>query len=52
VREALERLGMSARAFHRVLRLARTIADLRGHQHILPEDVAEALRYQPRSSYD
>ena len=44
---AAERLGMSARAYHRVLKVARTIADLDGDDDLSPTAVAEALRYRP-----
>jgi magnesium chelatase family protein len=44
---AAERLGLSARAYHRVLRVARTIADLAGDDAITAGAVAEALRYRP-----
>ena len=44
---AAERLGISARAYHRVLRVARTIADLDGVSGIGASHVAEALRYRP-----
>ena len=44
---AAERLGLSARGYHRVLRVARTIADLDGEDQILPPSVGEALRYRP-----
>ena len=43
---ALERFGLSARAYHRVLRVARTIADLEGNPHIVAAHVAEALQYR------
>ncbi|MGB0722961.1 MAG: YifB family Mg chelatase-like AAA ATPase [Gammaproteobacteria bacterium] len=43
---AVERLGLSARAYHRVLRLARTIADLGGAERIGMEALSEALTYR------
>ena len=46
---AAERLGLSARGYHRVLRVARTIADLDGERAIRAACVAEALRYRPRA---
>jgi len=44
---AMNRLGLSARAFHRVLKVARTIADLAGAESLAAGHVAEALRYRP-----
>jgi len=44
--QALERLRLSARAYHRVLRLARTIADLAGAEPLSAAHVAEAIGYR------
>lgn len=44
---ATERLSLSARSYHRVLRVARTIADLDGESGVAALHVAEALRYRP-----
>jgi magnesium chelatase family protein len=48
LRAATQRLQLSARAFHRVLKLARTIADLAGSETIAAPHVAEALQYRAR----
>ena len=48
IRSATQQLGLSARAYHRVLKLSRTIADLVGEKDISPAHLAEALQYQPR----
>ncbi|HBQ36196.1 MAG TPA: AAA family ATPase, partial [Rhodobacteraceae bacterium] len=41
-----ERFGLSARGYHRVLRVARTIADLDGSEHVLKSHVAEAVSFR------
>jgi len=47
LRGAMGRLGLSARAFHRVLKLARTVADLSGEEQVGTAHVAEAIQYRP-----
>jgi len=44
--QAVERFGLSARAYHRVLKLARTIADIEGEKDIEESHVAEAIQYR------
>ena len=44
---AAEKMSMSARGYNRIKRIARTIADLRGSEHIEMSDLAEALSYRP-----
>lgn len=46
--EAGEKMRLSGRSYFRVLRIARTIADLDKKQNILPKHIAEALRYRPK----
>ena len=43
-----ERLGLSARAYHRVIKLARTIADLEASADIKENHLLEALQYRPK----
>jgi len=45
---AIRQLHLSARAYHRVLKLARTIADLASSAEIGPAHLAEAIQYRPR----
>jgi magnesium chelatase family protein len=46
IRDASERFGLTARGFHRVLKLARTIADLDGAESVGRPHLAEALSYR------
>jgi len=48
LRAAMQQLQMSARAYHRILKLARTIADLAGSEGIETAHLAEAIQYRPR----
>jgi magnesium chelatase family protein len=48
MRAVMTQLNLSARGYHRVLKLARTIADLAGSEEIQSPHLAEALQYRPK----
>lgn len=51
MKTAMNQLQLSARAYHRSLKLARTIADLAGSDLIKPPHLAEALQYRPKTTF-
>ncbi|MBI2074460.1 MAG: YifB family Mg chelatase-like AAA ATPase [Candidatus Levybacteria bacterium] len=50
LRMAVVKMNLSARSYHRTVKLARTIADLDQSKNIKPEHIAEALQYRPRQT--
>lgn len=47
----MKQMQLTARAYHRVLKLSRTIADLAGVEQIEPGHIAEALQYRPKHQH-
>ena len=50
LKDAVDRLGLSARGFHRVMRVARTLADMEDVPHVGMSHIAEAVQYRVLSS--
>lgn len=51
IKSAMSQMQLTARAYHRILKLARTIADLAGAERVAPNHLAEALQYRARPAF-
>jgi magnesium chelatase family protein len=49
LKQAMKQYNFSGRSLHRILKVARTIADLCGQENILPGNIAEAVQYRPKT---
>ena len=49
LKQAMKQYNFSGRSLHRILKVARTIADLSGQENILPGNLAEAIQYRPKT---
>jgi magnesium chelatase family protein len=52
IERAMKQMRLTARGYHRVLKLARTIADLEGVEQIASSHLAEAVQYRSQNPYD
>jgi len=48
IRRAASQLHLSARSIHRIMKVARTIADLKSNDEVSPPDIAEAIQFRPK----